>query len=482
MNLFKHLITLLALFLSSTSSKKITIDKVYHTVNDTNVPLFTEGMYEGASITLDLKTASLNGTPVHANAYLLRGRTSNNGTNEINPAPNDIWHYNSQQSTNSDKLERGFYRFIIERNGNLFPLRVTGSIHLIQSHGELAPDQYLAYIYYLIALCLVSIMIIIWLMLLFKKKTQIVGHHWGILILLICMFMSTAMDSVRLFFMNQRGELSIFLDYGRISMEVLKQSVARLLAILVSLGWGITLPSNQITTTMKKQLIGLGALYFIGASITEYCIYELLQRHILHSWCLLILPLSALLDSVIAVIVLQNLEIILEELYINKQYAKYKHYRNFSIALIILVILAMINTIIQSCIMRREHWFEYFDCFELVRSCFWSFLMILFVGVVMLLWRPTKAAKNYAYFKQIGQDEVDYLDNDFDLDGQVMRIGECKDVMRDPEIIFEIGDFNDDDCKNETERKQTFYGADGKRLEYELDLEASDDCELGSRV
>merc|ERR1711964_668525 len=98
--------------------------------------------------------------------------------------------------------------------------------------------------------------------------------------------------------------------------------------------------------------------------------------------------------------------------------------------------------------------------------------------------RPTKAAKNYAYFKQIGQDEVDYLDNDFDLDGQVMRIGECKDVMRDPEIIFEIGDFDDDDCKNETERKETFtaIGPDGKRLEYELDLEASDDCELGSRV
>ena len=478
MKLLTHLISVAAiiiLLIDPNNSMKISIDKVYKTANATHFPLFAEGIYEGANIKLDLTTTELNGTtPIQTNAYLLRGQGQNN-ENEIDPAPLDIWHYDTRQSANKELLKRGFYRLIIARNnGNKFPLKVSGTIHITQPHGELAPDQYMAYNYYLIALCIVSIMTIFWMLIMHKNKTQIVGHHYGILCLLSCMVISTAMDFIRLYYINTHGESNLFLDYAQIQIEVLKQTVARLLAILVSLGWGITLPTNQITRTMKWQLIILGSLYFIGAAVTQYCIFELMQRHILHSWCLLVIPLSALLDSMIAVIVLQNLEIILEELSINKQYAKYRHYRNFSIALVVLVCFALINTAIQSFIMRREHWFEYFDCFELVRTCFWHFIMILFVGVIMIFWRPTVAAKNYAYFKQITQDEMGE-DVDFDMDGQVVQIGMSKDVMRDADAVFTIGDYEEEEntAKDPELKDEIFYpvGPDGKRLKYALDLD-----------
>merc|ERR1712228_951794 len=99
----------------------------------------------------------------------------------------------------------------------------------------------------------------VWMALLYKNKQQIVGHHYGIALLVGCMFISNAMDFIRLLFINQHGKSNLFLDYGQIQMDVLKQTVARLLAILVSLGWGITLPTNQITKAMKQQLCGLGS-------------------------------------------------------------------------------------------------------------------------------------------------------------------------------------------------------------------------------
>lgn len=196
---------------------------------------------------------------------------------------------------------------------------------------------------------------------------------------------------------------------------------------------------------MKRQLFGLCSLYFIGTVAAQYAIFELRQRHCMHEWCLLMMPCAAFMDALIAVIVMQNLEVTLAELQMNGQSVKYAHYRKFSIALLVLLMFAMANTIVQSFIMRREHWFHYFDLHELVHSCFWHFSMILFVSIVQFLWRPTKDAKNYAFFKQITQNERGH-DADFDTHGQVVRMGgNGVDVLRDLDDIFKIEDIDDPD-------------------------------------
>ena len=263
-----------------------------------------------------------------------------------------------------------------------------------------------------------------------KYETELVKHHFMIGVIVFIIWNETLVICCKLWAENYRGQHLYFMDHIHVQIEVMRQTLARLLLILVSLGWGVILPTNQITDKMKKALKELGVMYYFGASISSHVIVECIRTNDFDN-AIIIFPLiimQCFLDSFIFWVVYVNLSDILDELKESKQMEKYKHYLYFSRALCALCIFAILDVIFESAI--RNDLCEYFE-FTQLRVCFSHFACLLMTIVVMILWRPTRSSAIYAFVEQI--PNTDYGDLDLEDDEQSMS------MAQDDEIEEELG-------------------------------------------
>jgi len=244
----------------------------------------------------------------------------------------------------------------------------------------------------------------------------------------------------------------------------------RLLLLLVSLGWGIILPSSQITDAMKTALRELGVLYYFGAAISSHIIIECVRTNNFDDAMIIfpIIVMQSLLDSFIFWAIFVNLSEILIELKQSKQMEKHKHYLYFTRALMALIILAIADILFESAIRRQLD--EYFDYTILARVCFWHFACLLMTIVVMIQWRPTVNSMIYAFVEQIPSDDyadLDISDEYSHFDKQLMHIAMDDDIEQElggyasktveeqqVDARFMIGDDDDDDTWSSHEEEK----------------------------
>lgn len=185
-------------------------------------------------------------------------------------------------------------------------------------------------------------------------------------------------------------------------ISAVKRTLARLLVIIVSLGYGIVKP--RLGTVMHR-VIGLGILYLIFAAIEGVMRVIGDSNHLVVIWGDILLALT---DSVFVWFIFISLAQTMKTLRLRKNTVKFSLYRHFTNTLIFAVIASVVFMVWTTKTFRiakcRSNWME-----RWVDDAFWSFLFSLILIVIMFLWRPSANNQRYAFMPLIddSDDEVE---------------------------------------------------------------------------
>ncbi|KAK8567873.1 hypothetical protein V6N13_105820 [Hibiscus sabdariffa] len=262
--------------------------------------------------------------------------------------------------------------------------------------GRMAPLMKF-YVYMTIAYLLLSI---IWF-------SQYVRFWKDILLLQHCI---TAVIGLGLFEMilwyldysnfNSSGMRPVVLTSWVVTVGAIRKTLARLLILSVSMGYGVVRPTLGGLTS---KVLLLGATYFLASElldITEYVgtINDVSGRARLF----LVLP-DAFLDAFLILWIFTSLSKTLEQLQVKRTSAKLDLYRKFSNALAVAVI-ASVGWI------TFEVYFKATDPFNerwqsaWIITTFWDILSFALLCVICYLWAPSQSSQRYAYSGDVGEE------------------------------------------------------------------------------
>ncbi|XP_062616670.1 transmembrane protein 87A-like [Saccostrea cucullata] len=201
-------------------------------------------------------------------------------------------------------------------------------------------------------------------------------------------------------------------------VSCLKRALARILIIIVSLGFGIVKP--RLGTTFHK-VVAMGTVFFILASI-EGCMRQLKPKEDNSTDTMLALVPLAVTDASICWWIFSSLIQTTRTLRLRRNVVKLSLYRHFTNTLIFAVLASIAFMIwsftqykLKTCITDwREIW---------VDEAFWHLLFSVILCVIMVLWRPSANNQRYAFSPLLDaadEEEEESLMNDA-FDGMKMR-------------------------------------------------------------
>ncbi|XP_070697575.1 transmembrane protein 87A [Pempheris klunzingeri] len=186
-------------------------------------------------------------------------------------------------------------------------------------------------------------------------------------------------------------------------VSALKRTLARLLVIIVSLGYGIVKP--RLGTVMHR-VVGLGILYFAFASIEG--VLRITGAKDSDLALLANIPL-ALLDSSLCWWIFVSLAQTIKTLKLRRNPVKLSLYRHFTNTLIFAVIASIIfmgwtakKFRLADC---QSDWIELW-----VEDAFWRFLFSVILFVIMFLWRPSANNQRYAFTPLIDDSDDEEIE------------------------------------------------------------------------
>ncbi|XP_032396559.1 transmembrane protein 87A isoform X2 [Etheostoma spectabile] len=186
-------------------------------------------------------------------------------------------------------------------------------------------------------------------------------------------------------------------------VSALKRTLARLLVIIVSLGYGILKP--RLGQVMHR-VVGLGILYFAFAGIEG--VLRITGAKDSDLTLLANIPL-ALLDSSLCWWIFVSLAQTIKTLKLRRNPVKLSLYRHFTNTLIFAVIASIIfmgwtakKFRLAEC---QSDWIELW-----VEDAFWRFLFSAILFVIMFLWRPSANNQRYAFTPLIDDSDDEEIE------------------------------------------------------------------------
>ncbi|XP_059421693.1 transmembrane protein 87A-like [Carassius carassius] len=186
-------------------------------------------------------------------------------------------------------------------------------------------------------------------------------------------------------------------------ISALKRTLARLLVVIVSLGYGIVKP--RLGTVMHR-VVGLGVLYFMFAAVEG--ILRITGAKDSDLTLLANIPL-ALLDSSLCWWIFVSLAQTIKTLKLRRNPVKLSLYRHFTNTLIFAVLASIIFMVWTTKKFRladcQADWMELW-----VDDAFWRFLFSIILLVIMFLWRPSANNQRYAYTPLIDDSDDEEIE------------------------------------------------------------------------
>ncbi|KAF5300025.1 hypothetical protein FQR65_LT09282 [Abscondita terminalis] len=181
-----------------------------------------------------------------------------------------------------------------------------------------------------------------------------------------------------------------------------KRTLARMLVIIVSLGFGIVKP--RLGAALHR-VIGVGVLYFLLASCESYLRITKPKNDQTKDLLVASVPL-AVLDSAICWWIFNALVNTTRTLRLRRNEVKLSLYRHFTNTLIFSVVASVIfmlyaikmHRIVTCLLVWKDLWLE---------EAYWHILFSAVLLVIMILWRPTNNNQRYAFVPllETGDDE-----------------------------------------------------------------------------
>nr|XP_045740506.1 transmembrane protein 87B isoform X2 [Mirounga angustirostris] len=314
----------------------------------------------------------------------------------------------SNQERSTDVVARtqrdGFHIFTVsiktEKPEARWNLNV--SLSMIGPHGYISASDWPLMIFYMV-MCIVYILYgVLWLMWSACYWKDILRIQFWIAAVIFLGMLEKAVfyseyQNISSTGLSTQG-LLIFAEL----ISAVKRTLARLLVIIVSLGYGIVKP--RLGTVMHR-VVGLGILYFIFAAIEG--VMRVIGANDSDLVLLASLPLS-LLDSGLCWWIFISLAQTMKTLRLRKNTVKFSLYRHFTNTLIFAVLASIVFMVWTTKTFRiakcQSDWME-----RWVDDAFWSFLFSLILIVIMFLWRPSANNQRYAFMPLIddSDDEIE---------------------------------------------------------------------------
>ncbi|EFJ13744.1 hypothetical protein SELMODRAFT_121878 [Selaginella moellendorffii] len=232
---------------------------------------------------------------------------------------------------------------------------------------------------------------------------------------------------------NIRGGRPMGITIWAVTIGALKKTIARLLVLVVSMGYGVVRPTLGGLTS---KVLLLGTTYFAALEtmdVVEHVgrIDEMSNKTRL----LLVLPV-AILDAFFILWIFNSLSKTLEKLQARKLVVKLELYRRFTNSLTLAVIASVAWIGYEASFSLSFLYFKASDPFgenwqnAWVISAFWNVVSFLLLCVLCVLWAPSQNSMRYAYSdestEKFDEDEAvglttGTLKNSFDIEKAVLK-------------------------------------------------------------
>ncbi|XP_062851918.1 transmembrane protein 87A isoform X2 [Trichomycterus rosablanca] len=280
---------------------------------------------------------------------------------------------------------------------------LTFTVMMKGSHGYISVTEWPLMIFYMvmcIAYILYALLWFIWASCYWKDLLRI--QFWIAGVILLGM-VEMAVFCAEYENTNAIGSASQGLLVFAELVSALKRTLARLLVIIVSLGYGIVKP--RLGTVMHR-VVGLGVLYFAFAAIEG--VLRITGAKDSDLALLANIPL-ALLDSSLCWWIFVSLAQTIKTLKLRRNPVKLSLYRHFTNTLVIAVIASLIFMIWTTKKFRladcQADWMELW-----VDDAFWRFLFSIILLVIMFLWRPSANNQRYAFTPLIDDSDDEEIE------------------------------------------------------------------------
>ncbi|KAM4743443.1 transmembrane protein 87A [Anableps anableps] len=182
-------------------------------------------------------------------------------------------------------------------------------------------------------------------------------------------------------------------------LSAVKRTLARVLVIIASLGYGIVKPRLG---ALLHRVVGVGLLYLLFSIIEGILRVNTAEDDVV---LLAAIPL-AVLDSTLCWWIFVSLAQTMKLLKLRRNVVKLSLFRHFSNTLIFAVIASVIfiiwtvkNFTMSRC---RSDWREVW-----IQDAFWRFLFSIILLVIMFLWRPSANNQMYAFSPLVDTESED---------------------------------------------------------------------------
>jgi len=191
---------------------------------------------------------------------------------------------------------------------------------------------------------------------------------------------------------NNSGEATEGLILAAEVVSCAKRTLARMLVIIVSLGFGIVKPRLG---PLLNRVVGTGGLYFVLASV-EACLRVIHPKNDPSNKTMMAAIPLAVIDASICWWVFSALIATTRTLRLRRNMVKLSLYRHFTNTLVFAVVASIIFMLwsikyhkIVNCLTEwKDLW---------VDEAFWHLLFSCLLCVIMVLWRPSQNNQRYAF-------------------------------------------------------------------------------------
>ncbi|CAF0775268.1 unnamed protein product [Brachionus calyciflorus] len=316
-------------------------------------------------------------------------------------------HKHNEFDSIAHTWQDGAYLFLINSepvNGEEYALKMT--ISLKYKNGYISANDWPLLPFYSIMCVIYSLFAIYWFVISIMYWRDLLRVQIWIGGVIILGLMEKAAFLAEYDSVNRNG---YSLQLGMIVAEVIscfKRSLARMLVIIVSLGFGIVKP--RLGPTMQK-VVFVGGLYFILSLVDG--IFRILDRKddTDSKGVLAGVPL-VFVDVSICYWIMSNLQQTMRNLRVRRNIPKLTLFRHFTNTLIFCVISSVIFMIWSLARHRFVDWKELW-----LDDGFWHILFSFILLIIIILWRPSNNSQRFAFSPLLDNEE----DADDDEDGEM---------------------------------------------------------------
>ncbi|KAL3679855.1 hypothetical protein R1sor_022811 [Riccia sorocarpa] len=217
---------------------------------------------------------------------------------------------------------------------------------------------------------------------------------------------------------NSTGKRPIGITLWAVTFGAIKKTVSRLLILVVSMGYGVVLPTLGGLTS---KVVLLGSAYFVAAELLDVMENVGTVNDASGSARLFLVLPVAVLDAFFILWIFTSLSKTLEKLQARRRFAKLELYRKFTNTLAIAVIAAVMWIGYELYFKATDKLSERWESAWVIPA-FWIVFAFVILVTICFLWAPSQNSTRYAYSDELGDADDEEEAQAFTAGGPLVEV------------------------------------------------------------